>query len=116
MPGRFPIQSATPQLATNVRVKSPQAYRSACRIGVKSRLFVYVSSLACLCMRFLNSPALQRLAAIVEDIVESPNRAHHRDYWVHLDRFEQEQQEMAKWTLAGKQAQLKEKMSHAPKD
>lgn len=59
--------------------------------------------------------ALQSLAAIVEDIIESPNRAHHRDYWVHLDRFEQDQQEMANWTLAGKIAQLKEKLSHAPK-
>lgn len=60
--------------------------------------------------------ALLRLAAIVEDIIESPNRAHHRDYWVHIDRFEQEQLEMANWTLAGKLAQLKEKAAHVPKD
>lgn len=59
--------------------------------------------------------ALQSLAAIVEDIIESPNRAHHRDYWGHLNKFEQEQQELAKWTLAGKLTQLKEKLAHAPK-
>jgi hypothetical protein len=59
--------------------------------------------------------ALQRLAAILEDIVESPNRAHHRDYWDHLDKFETEQREIAQWSLAGKLAQLREKAAHAPR-
>ena len=57
--------------------------------------------------------ALLRLAAIVEDILESPNRAHHRDYWTHLDKFENDQEEMRKWTVAGKLAQLKKKAAHA---
>lgn len=59
--------------------------------------------------------ALQRLSAIIEDIIESPNRAHHRDYWTHLDQFEQEQAEIAKWTLEGKLAQLRQKVAHASK-
>jgi hypothetical protein len=60
--------------------------------------------------------ALQRLAAIIEDIIESPNRAHHRDYWIHLDAFEKEQGEMAGWTLEAKLAQLKKKAAHASLD
>lgn len=58
--------------------------------------------------------ALQRLAAILEDIIESPNKAHHRDYWDHLDKFEKDQQELAVWTMAEKLAQLQLKASHAP--
>lgn len=58
--------------------------------------------------------ALQRLAAILEDIIESPNKAHHRDYWDHLDKFEKDQQKMAEWTLTKKVQQLREKAAYAP--
>ncbi|WP_183020527.1 hypothetical protein [Delftia sp. UME58] len=58
--------------------------------------------------------ALQCLAAILEDIIESPNKAHHRDYWVHLDKIESEQRKMATWTIAGKIAQLQAKAARAP--
>lgn len=57
--------------------------------------------------------ALQRLAAILEDIIESPNKAHHRDYWDHLNKFESEQQGMAAWSLAKKTEQLRAKAAHA---
>lgn len=57
--------------------------------------------------------ALQKLAAILEDIIKSPNKAHPRDYWIHLDGFEREQQEMSGWTLAKKIAQLRAKAAYA---
>ena len=57
--------------------------------------------------------ALQNLATILEDIIESPNKAHPRDYWVHLDKFEREQDEMARWSLADKIAQLQAKAAFA---
>ncbi|CAM3859658.1 hypothetical protein EV679_2152 [Kerstersia gyiorum] len=57
--------------------------------------------------------ALQRLSAILEDIIESPNKAHHRDYWDHLDKFENDQQEMAAWSLAKKIEQLRTKAAYA---
>lgn len=60
--------------------------------------------------------ALEQLSNILEDVIESPNKAHHRDYWGHLDTFESEQQKMAKWTFEGKLAQLREKAAHRPKD
>lgn len=59
--------------------------------------------------------ALQRLSAILEDIIESPNKAHHRDYWDHMDKFENDQQEMAAWSLAKKVEQLQAKAAHAPR-
>lgn len=60
--------------------------------------------------------ALQRLAAILEDIIESPNKAHHRDYWNHLDKFESDQQEMAAWSLIKKIEQLRAKAAYAPRN
>lgn len=60
--------------------------------------------------------ALQRLAAVIEDIIESPNKAHHRDYWVHLERFEEEQKEMAAWSLDKKITQLQKKAAYASRN
>lgn len=60
--------------------------------------------------------ALQRLAAILEDIIESPNKAHHRDYWVHLDRYQEEQQKMVAWTMANKVRRLREKAAYAKRN
>ena len=53
--------------------------------------------------------ALEKLASILEDIIESPNKAHHRDYWQHLVDMEQEQAAMAGWTIERKLEQLKQK-------
>lgn len=53
--------------------------------------------------------AFQSLFRIVEDIIESPNKAHHRDYWVHITQFEASQMEMAEWTVEKKIAALKAK-------
>lgn len=57
--------------------------------------------------------ALEKLAAIVEDIIESPNKAHHRDYWVHLTELEAKQAELATWTFEKKVEQLFVKKSYA---
>ena len=59
--------------------------------------------------------ALEKLAAILEDIIESPNKAHHRDYWSHLTEFEEKQRELSKWTFERKVAQLFEKKARAPR-
>ena len=37
--------------------------------------------------------SLSRLAAILEDMIESPNRAHRRDYWTHLTDLEEGERE-----------------------
>ena len=46
--------------------------------------------------------SLEKLAAILEDIVESPNRAHHRDYWLHVVELEDWQKKMSNWTMQKK--------------
>ena len=56
--------------------------------------------------------ALERLAAIVEDMIESPNRAHRRDYWIHLSELEEKQRDLAKWTLGKKTERLFAKRSY----
>ncbi len=53
--------------------------------------------------------AFQSLFRIVEDIIESPNKAHHRDYWSHITQFEESQSKMENWTLENKIASLKAK-------
>jgi hypothetical protein len=57
--------------------------------------------------------AFQSLFRIVEDIIESPNKAHHRDYWVHITDFEKTQKKMAPWTIENKVIALKEKRERA---
>ena len=51
--------------------------------------------------------AFTSLFRIVEDIIESPNKAHHRDYWVHITDFEESQKKMASWTVENKVRDLK---------
>ncbi|MBB6095631.1 hypothetical protein HNQ60_004522 [Povalibacter uvarum] len=58
--------------------------------------------------------ALEKLASILEDIVESPNKAHRRDYWTHLTALEEKQAEFATWTMRKKAEQLTAKRSRAP--
>lgn len=53
--------------------------------------------------------ALERLGAIIEDMIESPNRAHRRDYWVHLTKLEEGERVISKWTLERKIEQLQKK-------
>lgn len=55
--------------------------------------------------------ALEHLASILEDIIESPNKAHRRDYLNHLTRLEQEQAELERWTFEKKLEQLFRKKS-----
>jgi hypothetical protein len=59
--------------------------------------------------------SLSRLARILEDIIESPNRAHHKDYWNHLEALEADEKKAARWTLTDKAAQLQLKKSFAQK-
>lgn len=56
--------------------------------------------------------ALQSLSSIVEDIIESPNKAHPRDYWVHIAEFEDSQHKMQNWTLDKKISALIAKKAH----
>ncbi|CAJ0773653.1 hypothetical protein [Ralstonia chuxiongensis] len=60
--------------------------------------------------------ALEKLAAIMEDIIESPNKAHHRDYWVHLVELEERQKDLAKWTFEKKVDQLLRIKSYTPRN
>lgn len=64
---------------------------------------------------YQSKAAFQSLFRIVEDIIESPNKAHHRDYWHHITKFEESQKEMAKWTLENKITSLKKKKARAKK-
>lgn len=57
--------------------------------------------------------AFQSLFRIVEDIIESPNKAHHRDYWLHITDFETSQKKMKSWTLSNKIDALKKKKQYA---
>jgi hypothetical protein len=56
--------------------------------------------------------AFDKLSLIVEDIIESPNKAHWEFYWQHVDDYEQEQKKMLEWTLASKTAKLKKKTGY----
>jgi hypothetical protein len=62
---------------------------------------------------YRSKAAFQSLFRIVEDIIESPNKAHHRDYWIHITEFETKQQEMALWSVENKVKALKEKRARA---
>lgn len=58
--------------------------------------------------------SLEHLAAVLEDLIESPNRTHRRDYCKHLAEMEAGQQEISGWTLERKTAHLRAKKSRAP--
>ena len=57
--------------------------------------------------------ALKSLAEIVEDIIESPNKAHLRDFWTRIHAMQAKQHEMSQWTLEKKLAQLRKKAEGA---
>jgi len=50
-----------------------------------------------------------RLAAIVESLIESPERTFARDYWPHLIELERFSAEAARWTLEGRIGALQAK-------
>ncbi len=58
--------------------------------------------------------ALIMLNVIVKDLVESPTKAHHRDYWSYLCKLECEQKSKAIWTIQERITRLKHKKSFAP--
>jgi hypothetical protein len=58
--------------------------------------------------------ALEKLAAIVEDLVESPDKAHHRDYWPHVVELETGLAEMKSWTLESRAMLLARKPKPRP--
>jgi len=58
---------------------------------------------------YRHKEAFQSLFRILEDIIESPNKAHYRDYWIHITQFEETQLDMACWTVANKIRDLKKK-------
>lgn len=56
--------------------------------------------------------AFDRLSAIIEDIIESPNHAHWKFYWDHVVQFEQEQKKMSGHTIEAKRSLLKKKAGY----
>jgi hypothetical protein len=60
--------------------------------------------------------ALHNLSAVIEDLIESPNRAHRRDYWKHIADLEAKQEELSAWTIERKTAQLRAKKSRPRHD
>jgi hypothetical protein len=62
---------------------------------------------------YRHKEAFQSLFRIVEDIIESPNKAHHRDYWGHISQFEESQLKMSIWTVENKVSALKAKKERA---
>lgn len=57
--------------------------------------------------RYKNSFTL--LSLIIEDLIESPNKAHINTYQDKINKFNQEQIKMSSWTLAGRINKLKPK-------
>ncbi|WP_447722945.1 hypothetical protein [Edwardsiella tarda] len=57
--------------------------------------------------------AFKSLSCILEDIIKSPNKAHHRDYGGYVTEFETSQRKMASWTIEKKITALKSKKSHS---
>jgi hypothetical protein len=59
--------------------------------------------------------ALKSIYKILEDIIESPNKAHRKFYWEYIIEFETSQEKMAKWTIEKKINALKKKKSYYKK-
>lgn len=56
--------------------------------------------------------AYEYIAKIIEDLIESPNRAFRRDYWLHLTELENFLEKSKQWTLESKIQKLKHKPVH----
>ena len=59
--------------------------------------------------------ALKSIYTILEDIIESPNKAHRKFYWEQITEFEVSQIKMAKWNIENKIETLKKKKSYFKK-
>lgn len=46
--------------------------------------------------------AFDSLYRIIEDIIESPHKAHYRDYWIHINKMESLQDKMKGWNIEDK--------------
>lgn len=57
--------------------------------------------------------AFENLFRIVEDMIESPEKTHHRDYWAHISQFEETQAKMSGWTIESKIQSLMAKKERA---
>lgn len=57
--------------------------------------------------------ALDKLSSIIEDLIESPEKAHFNSYWNHLLELDQQMQEMENWTFAKKTAAILSKSAGA---
>jgi hypothetical protein len=55
--------------------------------------------------------ALEIISNIIEDIIESPTRAHPRDYWAHITSLENDLNKMKSWNLEKKRSALLKKKS-----
>ena len=53
--------------------------------------------------------AYEFLSRIIEDLIESPNKAFRRDYWLHLSKLETFLDKAKNWSLEGKVESLKRK-------
>ena len=51
----------------------------------------------------------------VEDLIESLNKAHQRDYWQYVTEFELPQKKMSGWNLEEKIKQLQNKRARVPR-
>lgn len=56
--------------------------------------------------------AYEFLARIIEDLIESPNKAFRRDYWLHLSELEEFLKKAKRWTLNDKINSLRRKPIH----
>ena len=55
------------------------------------------------------------ISLIIEDLIESPDKAHVNTYQEKIDQFDQEQTKMASWTLQGRIRKLKNKPTFCEK-
>jgi hypothetical protein len=56
--------------------------------------------------------ALNIMSLAIEDIIESPDKTHIRDYGKHMEDLTKKQKKLAAWTIEEKLSQLKLKKSH----
>ena len=56
----------------------------------------------------------QALSNIIEVLIESPDKAFHRDYWSEVEKEKEYLEKTKNWTLEKKIQLLKEKKSHCP--
>ena len=78
--------------------------------AINSDLTSEISSLTVVEL-YRRKTALEKLASIMTDIIESPTKAHPRDYWSQTSELDEELKRMATWTVQRKVDQLRKKYS-----